>query len=268
VTASPTPILLLGAGRMGGALIAGWLRAGAVAPGDLLLRDPNPSEEALAAAKAGARLNPPDDALGAAATVILAVKPQAWLPAARAIAPHLAKSAVVLSIMAGIELPALEAVFPGHPLARVMPTTAVAIGMGAISVYAPTAPARTRARTVFESLGVVIDLEDEARMHAATAVSGSGPAYLYAFVEALAAAAVTAGFEADAARRLAVSTTTGAAALLAAADVGPDELRRQVTSPGGTTEAALRVLIGDGALENLVTRAVAAAVARSRELAA
>ena len=256
-----TPILLLGAGRMGGALIAGWRRAGAFDLADLMIRDPKPGPEA-----AGARLNPPDDALRAARTVVLVVKPQIWREAAAQVAPHLAADAVIVSVAAGVATADLAAGFGGRRIARVMPTTAAAIGQGAASVFAADPEARARAHALLEPVGTVVDLADEDLMHAATAVSGSAPAYLYAFVEALEAAGVAIGLPPEAARALARSTMTGAAALMAESGEDPAALRAQVTSPGGTTEAALKVLMGEGGLTELLERAAAAAAARSREL--
>src|SRR5262249_33996309 len=151
-------------------------------------------------------------------------------------------------------------------VARVMPTTAAAIGQGTASLYADDPAALARAHALFEPLGAVVDLEDENLMHAATAVSGSAPAYLYAFIEALEAAGMAAGLTGREARRLARSTWPGAAALLAHSGEDPAELRRQVTSPGGTTQAALDVLLGDDSLHRLMREAVAAAVRRSKEL--
>jgi pyrroline-5-carboxylate reductase len=147
-----------------------------------------------------------------------------------------------------------------------MPTTAAAIGQGTASLYAADPAALARAHALFEPLGTVVDLNDEALMHAATAVSGSAPAYLYAFIEALEAAGTQAGLSQAEARRLARSTLTGAAALLARTGEDPAELRRQVTSPGGTTAAALEVLMGEGGLPDLLRNAVAAAARRSQEL--
>jgi len=259
-----TPILLLGAGRMGGALIAGWRRSGAFAMGELMIRDPAPGPEALGS---GAELNPDAAALGRAKTVVVAVKPQIWREAA-AVAPDLAADAIVVSIAAGVPLAALAEVFAGRRIARVMPTTAAAIGQGTASVCAPDPEARARAHALFAPVGAVVDLEDEALMHAATAVSGSGPAYLYAFVEALEAAARVAGLSPGAASTLARKTVVGAAALLGAGDEDPAALRRQVTSPGGTTEAALAVLMGKGGLGPLLRAAVEAAARRSEELGA
>jgi pyrroline-5-carboxylate reductase len=263
-----TPILMLGAGRMGGAVLEGWRRAGAFASSDLLIRDPQPGPAATAAAADGARLNPPDAELAEAKTVLLGVKPQLWRDVAAETAPWLASDAVVISIAAGVRSQDLQKAFNGRCVARVMPTTAAAIGQGTASLYADDPAALARAHALFEPLGAVVDLADEALMHVATAVSGSAPAYLYAFVEALEGAAVAAGLSPKEAAKLARSTLTGAAALLAQSGDEPAELRRQVTSPGGTTEAALNVLLGASGLPVLLREAVTRAVRRSKELGA
>ena len=260
-----TPILLLGAGRMGGALIAGWRRAGAFDLRELMIRDPAPGEEAMSS---GAQLDPDDAALASARTVVVAVKPQIWREAAAAVAPHLAPGAVVVSVAAGVRAADLAEAFGGRSVARVMPTTAAAIGLGTASIFSADTEARERAHALFEPVGTVVDLDDETLMHAATAVSGSAPAYLYAFVEALEAAGVEAGLPPAAAQALARATMAGAAALMAESGEDPAELRRQVTSPAGTTEAALKVLLGEHGLPDLLSRAVAAAAQRSRELGA
>lgn len=261
-----TPILMLGAGRMGGAMVEGWLRANAFAAADLMIRDPQPGPAALAAEKAGARLNPPDADLARAATVVLAVKPQMWREAAAEAAAWLGSGAVIVSIAAGVKSADISKAFGGRCTARVMPTTAAAIGQGTASIYADDPAALARAHALFEPLGTVVSLNDEGLMHAATAVSGSSPAYLYAFIEMLEAAGAAAGLPPKEAQRLARSTLTGAAALLATTREDPAELRRQVTSPGGTTQAALDVLLANGALPDLMREAVAAAVRRSKEL--
>ena len=262
-----TPILMLGAGRMGGAMLDGWLAAGAFAPGDLLIRDPNPGPSALAAAEAGASLNPPEAELARARTVVLAVKPQLWRDAAADVGSWLSADAVIVSIAAGVKSQDIGQAFGGRPVARVMPTTAAAIGRGTASLFADDPAALSRAHALFEPLGAVVDLVDEGQMHAATAVSGSAPAYLYAFIEALEGAGAAAGLSPADARRLARSTLTGAAALLEKTGEDPAELRRQVTSPGGTTEAALNVLLqARGGLPDLLREAVGAAVRRSKEL--
>ncbi|MBL8553739.1 MAG: pyrroline-5-carboxylate reductase [Phenylobacterium sp.] len=263
-----TPILMLGAGRMGGAMVEGWLGAGAFAARDLIIRDPQPGPAARAAADAGAILNPPDADLARAQTVVLAVKPQLWRDAAAETSAWLASGAVIVSIAAGVRSNDIARAFGGRCVARVMPTTAAAIGQGTASLYADDPAALARAHALFEPLGTVVDLNDEGLMHAATAVSGSAPAYLYGFIEALEAAGVSAGLSPKEAERLARSTLTGAAALLARNGGEPADLRRQVTSPGGTTEAALNVLLGDAGLPPLLCEAVAAAVRRSKELGA
>jgi pyrroline-5-carboxylate reductase len=261
-----TPILMLGAGRMGGAILEGWRKAGTFAASDLMIVDPHPSEAALAAERAGARLNPPEADLAAARTVVLAVKPQLWLEAAGQYGAWLSADAVIVSIVAGVGSAAIRREFGGRPVGRVMPTTAAAIGQGTASLYADDPVALARAHALFEPLGTVVDLADENQMHAATAVSGSAPAYLYAFIESLEAAGVSAGLAPGDATRLARSTITGAAALLAQSGEDPAELRRQVTSPAGTTEAALNVLLGEKGLPPLMRAAVASAIRRSREL--
>ncbi len=263
-----TPILMLGAGRMGGAIIEGWARAGAFAGPDLMIVDPQPSDAALAAAREGAKLNPPDADLATARTVILAVKPQKWLEAAAQYASWLSPDTVIVSIAAGVGSQAIAREFGGRMVARVMPNTAAAINQGTMSLYAEDPSALARAHALFDPLGTVVDLPDEALIHAATAVAGSGPAYLYAFVESLEAAGATAGLSPADASRLARSTVIGAAALLAQTGEEPAELRRQVTSPAGTTEAALNTLLGEHGLPALMREAVAAAIRRSKELGA
>ena len=265
--ASASPVLIVGAGAMGGALIAGWLHSGALAATELIVRDPAPGARALAAQSSGAALNTGDADLARARSVVLAVKPQLWRAAVQTIAPHIAPGVIVVSIVAGVTAGSIGEAFMGHKVARVMPTTAAAIGRGTASVFAADAAARRRAHDLFEPLGDVVDLDDEDLMHAATALSGSGPAYFYAFAEALEAAGAAAGLPASIAERMARSTLTGAAALLASSGEPPSQLRAAVTSPGGTTQAALTVLGGNEGLGPLMQRAVAAGAARSRQLA-
>jgi pyrroline-5-carboxylate reductase len=258
-----TPILLLGAGRMGGALLSGWRRAGVFQDNELFVRDPSPGPEAQ---RSGANLHPSMADQLAAQTVVLLVKPQIWKVVAAEVAHELSPDAVIVSIAAGVAAADIAAAFGGRRVARVMPTIAAAIGQGTASVFSADAEARARAHALFEPVGAVIDLPDEDLMHAATAVSGSAPAYLYAFVEALEAAGVALGLPAAAARALARATTAGAAALMTETGEDAAALRRQVTSPAGTTEAALQVLLGDHGLGPLLKEAAAAADKRSREL--
>ncbi len=261
-----TPILMLGAGRMGGAILEGWARAGAVPAADILIVDPHPSDAALTAQAAGATLNPPDVELAKARTALLCVKPQKWLEAAAQYAPLLAADTVIVSIAAGVPAAAISREFGGRAVARVMPNTAAAINRSTTSLYADDPVALARARALFEPLGAVVHLTEESLIHAGTAVAGSGPAYLYAFVESLEAAGTAIGLTPAEASHLARSTVIGAAALLDATGEEPSELRRQVTSPAGTTEAALNVLLGERGLPSLMREAVAAAQRRSKEL--
>ena len=260
------PILLLGAGRMGGALIEGWRLSGAYRDADLLIRDPHPGAEALAAGERGAALNPPDDRLAQARTVLFAVKPQGWRETAEAYAPLLAPDAVIVSILVGVRLTDLAEAF-GRPIARVMPTTGVLIAKGVASIFAEDAEAAARAHALFDPVATTVDLADEALMDAASAVSGSAPAFIYAFVEALEAAGIAHGLPEADARALVRATLHSASALLEQSGEEPAELRRQVTSPGGTTQAGLSVLTGEGGLGPLLHGTVAASIHRARELA-
>ena len=260
------PILLLGAGRLGGAMLEGWFRVGAFSPSDLIIKDPTPGPSAGAAAEAGALLNPSADELAKARIVLLAVKPQVWREAAAELSPLLGPEAVVVSVAAGVRAGDISQAFGGRATARVMPITAVAVGQGAGGAFAPDPRAREAAHLLFDPVARLVDIQDEALMDAVTGVCGSAPAYLYAFVEALEAAGEAEGLPRDAARTLARATMAGAAALMAQSGEEPAELRRQVTSPNGTTEAALKVLLGDDGLMPLLRDAVAAAARRSREL--
>jgi pyrroline-5-carboxylate reductase len=261
-----TPILVLGAGHMGGALIEGWLSVGAFEASHLIISDPQAPEAAKAAAAKGARLNPPIEALAEAPLVVLAVRPQVWRAVAAEVAPLLGPDAVVVSVAAGVRTEDLAQVFAPRTVARVMPTTGVAVGKGAVSIFAHDAGARSAAHVLFDPVATTVDLADEALMDAAVAVSGSAPAYLYAFMEALAAAGVAEGLSAEAANALVRATMVGAAALLGRSGEDPADLRRKVASPGGTTEAALKVLMGEDGLGPLLLETVAAAARRSREL--
>ncbi|MGZ6017770.1 MAG: pyrroline-5-carboxylate reductase [Phenylobacterium sp.] len=261
-----TPILFLGAGNMGGAIVEGWLRANAFAAADLMIVDPRPGKAAQDAQAAGAVLNPDRAEFARARTVMVCVKPQIWREAAAMYASWLSEDAVIVSVVAGVGSRDLGREFGGRAVARVIPTTAVAINRGTASLYADDPAAMSRAHALFEPLGTVVDILDENQMHAATAVSGSGPAYLYAFIESLEAAGAAAGLAPADASRLARATVTGAAALLAESGEEPGELRRQVTSPNGTTEAALNVLLGEHGLPPLMREAVANALRRSKEL--
>ncbi len=258
-----TPILTIGAGRMGGAMARGWLKAGAFAAQDLAFRDPQPGADARAALDQGAAAA---GELALYPTVVLAVKPQVWRAVVGELAGQLHSDAVIVSLVAGVRLTELEAAL-GRRVARVMPTTGVAAAQGVATLFAEDAEARARAHTLFDPIATTVDVQDEALMDAATAVSGSAPAYLYAFIEALEAAGVEAGLPPDTAQTLTRATIASASVLLRETGEEPAELRRQVTSPNGVTQAALDVLMAaDTGFPALMSQAVEAAIRRSREL--
>ena len=262
-------LVLVGAGKMGAALLDGWLRLG-LDPKTIAVIEPQPAPEIAALTARGLKLNPEQNAIAGATAVVLAVKPQIAEAALPALAPIVAPSTVVISIMAGRTLDSLAAAL-NRPCAliRAMPNTPAAIGRG-ITVAVPrnaTAAARTLADRLLAATGAVEWIDDEALMDAVTAVSGSGPAYVFLLAEALAQAGAAAGLPAALAAKLARDTVAGAGELLHRSPLAAATLRENVTSPGGTTAAALSVLMAEDGLAALMTRAVAAATARSRQLA-
>jgi pyrroline-5-carboxylate reductase len=261
-----TPVLLIGCGRMGGAVLEGWLGARAFAPADVLVAAPRPNVVARAAEYEGAVLNPGPDLLAQAQTVVLAVKPQVWRTVAEEFRDRLWPEAVIVSVAVGVRADDISEVFGGRRAARVMPTTGVAGGKGVASIYAADAEARERAHRLFDPIATTVDIEREDLMDVAAATSGSAPAYLYAFTEALAAAGAELGLEPQAALKLATATMVSAAARMDGSASSLAELRAEVASPGGTTEAALRVLMGEEGFGPLMRKALAAAVKRAEEL--
>ena len=262
-------ILLVGAGKMGGAMLEGWLALG-LDPQYAAVLEPQPSRELTALAGRGLRLNPAASAIGDTAAIIIAVKPQVASEVVPALAPYVGAGTVVVSIMAGQTLGFLaQALSQRAALVRAMPNTPAAIGRG-ITVAVPNARVSERQRELVHALlsatGAVEWIADEALMDAVTAVSGSGPAYVFLLVEALAQAGAAAGLPADLAARLARATVAGSGELLQRSPLDPASLRQNVTSPGGTTAAALEVLSGPDGLGELMERAVAAATQRSRQL--
>ncbi|WP_448953530.1 pyrroline-5-carboxylate reductase [Labrys neptuniae] len=264
-------LLLLGAGKMGGAMLEGWLELG-LDPTQVAAIDPHLSVEAAGelAAK-GIAVNPVLAAFGTPAVVLLAIKPQMMEVAMAAIAPLFGPHTLAVSIMAGKTIASIAALLPADTaIIRAMPNTPAAVGRG-ITAAVPnalvTAAQRTAADTLLSAIGAVEWLEDEALIDAVTAVSGSGPAYVFHLVEAMAAAGAAAGLPADLAMRLARATVAGSGELLHQSDQPAAVLRQNVTSPGGTTAAALEVLMAEQGLTPLMTRAVAAARRRAGELA-
>jgi pyrroline-5-carboxylate reductase len=264
------PLLLVGAGKMGGALLAGWLRQG-LDPKSVYVQDPSPSEDTAALlASHGIPAEAQPRLPVAPAVVVMAVKPQIMDEVLASLAPRIGPETVVLSIAAGRTLASLEARVPkGTAVVRAMPNTPAAVGRGMTVACANPRVSREQAEQcakLLEAVGAVIFIDDEALLDAATAVSGSGPAYVFLLAECLAEAGEEAGLPAELAALLARETVAGAGELLHRSDLTPAELRKNVTSPKGVTAAALEVLMGKDGLAHLVKRAVKKAAKRSREL--
>ncbi len=261
-------LVLLGCGRMGSAMLRGWLDRG-LAPAAVTVIEPAPSAWLSELARQGLRLNAPLPA--APAVALVAVKPQSMAAALPALGPLGGGATLVLSVAAGTPIAAYERILGAQtPIVRAMPNTPAAIGRG-ISAIVGNAHATDAhlalAEALLSAVGQVVRLPGEHLMDAVTAVSGSGPAYVFLLIEALADAGVAEGLPADLALALARATVAGAGALAEATGEDPAELRRQVTSPGGTTAAALSVLMAqDTGLPAMLARAVRAAAQRGREL--
>lgn len=265
------PIVVVGVGHMGGAIARGLVAAG-WGPRLILIDPAIKSTDARAFTKSGAAVEADAAAMDGLTpeAIVLAVKPQLMRTVAPAYAAA-ARKALIISIAAGTPIESLN-LWLGEPRAiiRAMPNLPASIGKGISAAYATpgtTAAQRKLAGTLLAAIGDVVWLDGEELLNAVTAVSGSGPAYVFLLVEALAAAAERQGLSADIAKRLARKTIEGAGALLAVTPMDPATLRQSVTSPGGTTEAALKVLMGEGRLETLLKEAVDAATARGFELA-
>ena len=262
-------LLLVGAGKMGGAMLEGWLALG-LAADKIAVLEPQPTSDIAALAGRGLRLNPAPRDIGEAAAIVVAVKPQTAPEAMPALAPFVGGSTVTVSIMAGRTLRFLEGALPRAALVRAMPNTPAAIGRGitvAVANARVSPPQRELVHALLSAVGAVEWVEDEALMDAVTAVSGSGHAYVFLLAEAMARAGVAAGLPPALAATLARATVAGSGELLRRSPLDAASLRQNVTSPGGTTAAALEVLMGKDALEPLMTRAIAAATKRSRDLA-
>lgn len=255
-------ILIFGCGNMGGAMLAGWL-AGGVAPERFTIVDPY-----LPSAPQGVELHRevPQRRVG---SVLLGVKPQMLDEIVPVLAPALDSGAVLLSLLAGVELASLASRFPAAgAIVRVMPNLAAAIGKAPIGLAERGLD--VGGRTAIEALMAPLGLAewiDEAQFDLVTALAGSGPAFVYRFIDALAAGSAALGLPADQAERLAVTMVEGAAALAAGSPHSPGELARRVASPGGTTQAGLDVLDADAALARLVQATLAAARDRGAEIA-
>ncbi|HEX9092401.1 MAG TPA: pyrroline-5-carboxylate reductase [Coriobacteriia bacterium] len=265
------PLAIVGGGRMGEAIVGGLLAAGSLDPGSIVVAEPDALRRSSLAEVHGVRCVPDGrDAVSGASTVLLAVKPQVIDDVVRSLADAVGLDTLVVSIAAGVTCARLEALLaPGTAVVRVMPNTPALVrqGMAVVSGGAAASAAQIEAvRSMFSSLGRALVLE-ERHQDAATAISGSGPAYVAIFVDALAAAGEREGLPREVAEQLAVQTLRGTADLLELTGQTPDELVAAVSSPGGTTVAATARLEAGG-FRSSVGAAVAAAVERAKELGA
>ena len=268
---------LLGAGRMGSALAQGWLRKSrsSVNADQIVLIDPRPGVGAQGLIEErGVSCVPAltSEVAATLGTLVVALKPDLVRSTLSAVNDDLPTDALVISIAAGVPLRTLTAALPDRPIVRAMPNTPAAIGEG-VSVCvanetADTKPLMRQTEKLLKPAGLVEWIADERMMDAVTAVSGSGPAYVFLFTEALAAAAEAEGLPRELALTLAKQTVIGAGAMMKAGLGEPDELRRNVTSPNGTTQAGLDALMSGGGLPGLVRNAVAAAERRGRQMGA
>ncbi len=259
-------LVLLGCGKMGSAMLRGWLAEGLAARA-VWVQDPHPAN--WLEAEPGLHLNEPLPK--EPAIVLVAVKPQVMAEALPVLKPLGGGKTLFLSVAAGIAIDSYETILGKHtPVIRAMPNTPAAIAQGITAIIGNAAATEAHlamAEGLLGAVGQVVRLESEGQMDAVTAVSGSGPAYVFHLIEAMAAAGEAEGLPGDLAMQLAKATVAGAGALAKTAPESPAQLRVNVTSPGGTTAAALAVLMDEKeGLIPLMRRAVSAAARRSREL--
>ncbi len=258
------PLTLIGCGNMAGAMLRRWLHCGLDPARVTVVR---PSGAPVAQAVRVLTAIPP----ALSGIVLLGVKPQKLVEVAPALAAALGPDALLVSILAGVELATLRGRFPApRAIVRAMPNTPVALGKGVVALCSDglDAAARQEVDALMAPLGHCEWFDDEELFVLAGHLTGAGPAFAYRFIDAMAAAAAQLGLPAEQALRLAIHMVEGAGALAAAADEGPAALARRVASPGGTTEAGLRVLDSEDALASLILRTLEASRGRGRELAA
>jgi len=264
------PLLLLGCGKMGGAMLAGWLEQG-LPPETVVVEPHAPAVAGFAGRVRHVATSAEIPAGFAPAAVILATKPQEAPSAVPPLARFAGPGTVFLSIMAGRTVAGLSALLGARArVVRAMPNTPAAVRQGFTVAFAGPgveAGQRDLCDRLLAAIGEAAWVEEEGMIDPVTAVSGGGPAYVFLLAEVMEQAALAEGLPADLARRMARATVAGSGALLAATDEEAAALRRAVTSPKGTTERALAVLMREGALPDLMREAIAAATARSRELA-
>jgi pyrroline-5-carboxylate reductase len=257
------PLLFFGCGNMGGAMLDGWLRA-AIDPASFVVIDPGERSY-----PAGVRhFASVKEFGGKVSTAIVAVKPQIFAELAPQLKPLLAESALVISVMAGVRSEQLRTALAGRKIVRLMPNLAAAIGKSPLGLFgAELDPVgRDAIESLLAPLGTPVWIDAEAQMDAVTALAGSGPAFVYRFIDALAKAGQSVGLDHEQSAKLAMAMIDGAVDLAVAADVSPAELARRVTSPGGTTAAGLAVLDSDAALNQLIEATLKAARDRGAEL--
>lgn len=266
--AMTAPILIIGAGKMGTALIRGWVKTGL---GPITVVEPHPS--ATLQAISGLTLLPALDAVRDQnfRACVVALKPHILRAEAQKLADLAASGTLMVSIAAGTPLSLLQSHWgPKASVVRAMPNTPGSIARGVTAIYAAgtiAAADRAFAEALLSAIGLTLWVESEALLDAAMAISGCGPAYVFALVEAMTEAGIAAGLPQEAAAKLARATVTGGGALLDADMRVPAALIRDVATPGGTTEAALRVLQSEDGLTPLFKKAVKAAIVRAEELA-
>ena len=264
-------LVLVGCGKMGGAMLEGWLSRG-VNAAQIAVMEPKPSEEIAALlSKHGVALNPQPAAIKNAEVIIIAVKPQVMADVLSSLLSLMTAHPLVLSIAAGKTIATFEAVFgKTTSVIRTMPNTPAAIGRGITAMVGNAHVSKSQmqlAEALLSATGEVVHVDNEAAIDLVTAVSGSGPAYVFLLTEALAAAGEKAGLPKDLANQLARATVAGSGELMRQSGIDAATLRQNVTSPNGTTYAALQVLMAENGLQPLMDKAVEAAARRSRELA-
>jgi pyrroline-5-carboxylate reductase len=255
------PILLFGCGNMGRAMLDGWLGGGA-SPGVFVVCDPY----AKNLPEGVAHFANIKDATQKFGVAVLAIKPQMFADNAEEFGQLLAPDALVFSVLAGTRSAALEQKLPGRSIVRLMPNLAAAIGKSPLGLFTQNEVDRRGIEQLLAPLGQPFWLAVEDQMDAVTALAGSGPAFVYRFIEALGQAGTVLGLDANQSLALATAMVEGAAALAAKSDASPAELARRVTSPGGTTAAGLAVLDSDDALLTLIDATLRAARDRGVEL--
>ncbi len=264
-------LVLAGAGKMGSAMLEGWLKAGAD-PKKIVAIDPKPPQEVMELLASHAiRHNPPISSITDAEVIVIAVKPQVMDDVLPNLVSLKSSRPVILSVAAGKTI----ATFAKHfgedaAIIRTIPNTPAAIGRGITAMSANanvSKPQMELAKALLDSTGEVVTVENESMIDLVTAVSGSGPAYVFYLTECLANAGVKIGLPADLAMQLARATVAGSGELMRQTGIDAATLRQNVTSPNGTTYAALQVLMADDGMKPLFEKAITAAAHRSKELA-